>query len=133
MRCPWDSPCKPEGDPNTTGPSPPIPPEPPKEEKETCGEKRPDLIRCDDPKINGYDFRSEDAAFNAIVKRLGKGVSKSAARDGARRGPCVDRGGFHTNVLWGGGSAASIVGCNCCDDSSGKAVQKQRADIVYKR
>ena len=55
---------KPAGEPKTTGPSPPIPPDPPKpkEEKETCGEKRPDLIHCDDPKISHYDFRSENAA-----------------------------------------------------------------------
>jgi len=66
------------------------------------------------------------------VKRLGKGVKKSRKSDRAQEGPCIDRGGFHTNVLREGGSVASIVRCDCCDDSSGKAVLKQRADIVYK-
>lgn len=59
-------------------------------------------------------------------------MRKAKVRDRAQRGPCVDRGGFHTNVLREGGSVASIVGCDCCDDSNGKAIQKQRADIVYK-
>jgi len=135
---PNPEPPKPEpqtaGDPKTTGPTPPVPPKPPpppKEEKETCREKRPDIIRCDDPKIR-YDFWSENAAFNEIVKKLGKGVRKAKKGDAAERGPCIKRGGFHTNVLRAGGSVASIVGCDCCDDSSGKAIKKERAGIVYK-
>ena len=125
------------GDPKTTGPTPPIPPKPPppppKEEKETCGEKMPHLILCSDPKISHYTFRSEDAAFRTIVSNAGKGLRKAKKTAGATGGPCFGRGGFHTNVLQGGDSVASIVGCDCCDDLSGKAIEKQRAAIVPKR
>jgi hypothetical protein len=125
---------EPEGEPKADGPKPPLPPPPPPPPppKETCEEKMPDRIRCDDPKISGYGFRSEDGAFKEIIRKLGQGVRKSKAGDLAQRGPCVNRGGFHTNVLRGGASVASIVGCNCCDDTNGKAIEKQRAAVVYK-
>lgn len=122
----------PEGDPKTTGPTPPLPPPlppPPKEEKETCAEKMPNLLRCDDPKLGYYPFRSENEAFKSI---RGKDLRKEKTRAAATGGPCPGerRGGFHTNVR-GKDYVGSIVGCNCCDDSSGKAAQKQKATVIY--
>lgn len=93
----------------------------------------PDRIRCDDPKLSHYPFRSEDTAFRAIVSTKGKGLRKAKREADARKGPCPGRGGFHTNVLRGGDSVASIVGCNCCDDSNGNAVEKQKATVIDKR
>jgi hypothetical protein len=49
----------------------------------------------------------------------------------ARGGPCKDLGGWHTRVKSGKDYVASIMGCNCCDDSSGKAVQKESATVQY--
>jgi hypothetical protein len=92
---------------------------------------RPDIIRCDDPKINRYNDESENKAFSKIVSREGKGLSKEKNEKGAREGPCVRRGGFHTNVKRGKDYVASIMGCNCCDDSSGKAIPKQRTLVQY--
>lgn len=122
------------GEPRKTGPSIPADPPEPKDERETCEEKRPDIIRCDDPRIR-YRLWSENDAFYEIVNSLGKkgkGVRK-ANRARAREGPCVGRGGFHINVLSGGDSVGSIVGCRCCDDSSGKAADKVRADAIVKQ
>jgi hypothetical protein len=86
---------------------------------------RPDIIRCDDPKISHYDRWGEDTAFNKVVKEQGKGLRKANPKE-AEKGPCYKRGGFHINVLRRADSVASIMGCDCCDDSSGKAVPKQR-------
>jgi hypothetical protein len=115
--------------PAPTSPPPPPPPPPPKETCEANSELNK-IIRCDDPKIDYPDW-SENKTFYRIVKQKGQGLKKAKVEK-TRTGPCVDRGGFHINVLRGGKSVASIVGCNCCDDSSGKAVPKLRTDIVYK-
>jgi len=90
--------------------------------------QRVHLIRCDDPKIRGYSFSSENAAFRSIA---GKALRKEKGEKEAQRGHCVDRGGFHTNVRQGKHYIASIVGCKCCDDSSGKAIQKEKATVQY--
>jgi len=119
---------EPQADPKTTGPTPPLPPEPPKPEKETCAEKIPKLIRCDDPKIRGYTLNSENAAYSSIKV---KGIRKEKSKDEATDGPCYKRGGWHTNVKRGNDFVASLLGCDCCDDSSGKAVQKERARVRY--
>lgn len=129
---------KPEPEPadrsiKTTDPPPPPPPPPSPPRRDTCEEKEPEFIRCDDPKIRWYSFWRESAAFNEIVQKLGKGLRKSATDRRTRRGPCVGRGGFHTNVLRGGASVASIVGCDCCDDVGGKAVLKVRAAYLIKQ
>jgi hypothetical protein len=130
-----DEPAKPEppkpepataNEPKITDPPPPPPPPPPK--KETCEEKMPKLILCSDPKISGYPYGSENAAFNSIKV---KGIRKEQAHAPAQKGPCVRRGGFHTRVKRGEDYIASIVGCDCCDDSSGKAIEKQKASIEY--
>jgi hypothetical protein len=102
--------------------------------KETC-EANSELnkyIRCDDPGIRRYDDWSEDVAFKKVVKQLGKGLSKGKSKDKATVGPCEGRGGLHTNVLRAGKSVASIMGCNCCDDSSGKVVKKERTKTNVK-
>lgn len=89
---------------------------------------RPDIIRCDDPKISSYNFFSETAAYKSIkVKGIKMEKSKAKATDG----PCEGRGGWHTNVKQGKDYVASIMGCNCCDDSSGKAIQKERARVRH--
>lgn len=114
------------------GSSPPPPPPPPPPPRETCEEsKHNDIIRCDDPKISHYDPWGEDAAFKNVVKDQGQGLKKSN-RDDANKGPCKDRGGFHINVLRRGDSVASIYGCNCCDDSNGKVIRKQRTETRKK-
>jgi hypothetical protein len=108
-------------------PAPPPPPPPPP--RETCEQSQySDKIRCDDPKISHYKFFSEaEAYFSIKVKGIKKEKSKAKATDG----PCEDRGGWHTNVKQGKGYVASIMGCDCCDDSSGKAIQKERARVRY--
>lgn len=88
----------------------------------------PNRIRCDDPKIRWYSFPSENAAFKSI---RGKGLRKEQSMKKATDGPCVNRGGFHTRVKDREDYVASIVGCDCCDDSTGKAIEKQRAAIIY--
>jgi hypothetical protein len=113
-----------------TPPPPPAPPPP----RETC-EANSELnkyIRCDDPGIRRYKDESEKTAFGKIVSSEGKGLSKEKPKAPADRGPCEDRGGFHTNVKRGKDYVASIVGCDCCDDSSGKAVKRERTEIQWK-
>jgi hypothetical protein len=112
------------------GPTPPIPPEPPKpkEEKERCAEKLPKLLLCSDPKISSYNFNGEDAAYGSIKV---KGLRKEKQDANAEKGPCWRRGGWHTNVGQGKGYIASIVGCPCCDDASGKAIKKEKARVDY--
>lgn len=117
-----------EPDPKTTDPPPPPPPPPPPKEKETCEEKLPHLMRCDDPRIGWYPFSSENAAFKSIKV---EGVRKKESKKEATDGPCKKRGGWHTRVKSGKDYIASIVGCYCCDDSSGKAAQKERAGVRY--
>lgn len=110
---------------------PPPPPPPPLPPRETCEEQRPDIIRCDDPRLRGYEFLGENEAFNKLVKRHGQGLKKEKLGASTESGPCIKRGGYHTNVVRGADYIASIVGCNCCDDSSGKALKKERAHIEY--
>ena len=127
---------KPEPKPEPRPPPPPLPPPPlppPREVRETCEGNMPQFIRCDDPKISHYTPRTEDVAFREIVASKGKGLRKEKSGWPGTGGPCKGRGGFHTNVLRDGGYVASIVGCDCCDDSSGKAVKRQRANILYKK
>jgi hypothetical protein len=121
--------------PAPTSPPPPPPQPPPPPPRETC-EANSELkkyIRCDDPGISHYTDGSENKAYGEVVRKRGKGLSKEKSRWAATGGPCKDRGGFHTNVLRGGNSVASIVGCDCCDDSSAKAVKRQRTEIQWKR
>lgn len=117
-------------DPPPAPPRPPQPPPPPP--REVCSEIHPGFIRCDDPRIRGYNVASENAAFNEIVKKLRKGMRKEQTKKKAIDGPCVNRGGFHTKVKRGEDYVASIVGCDCCDDSTGKAVAKEKATVIYK-
>lgn len=125
---------EPADNPKTTDPPPPPPPPPlPLPPRETCEERMANRIRCDDPKIKHYELRSETEAFYMIVRKKGKGLRKEKKHAGAESGPCVGRGGFHTNVLQNGDYVASIVGCICCDDAIGKALQKQRTAILYKQ
>ena len=70
-------------------------------------------------------------AFRKIVSSKGKGLSKEKNEAKATGGPCFRRGGFHTNVKRGKDYVASIMGCNCCDDSTGKAAKSQKTLVRY--
>jgi len=129
----WADPAPPDAAPEPAGgqktkdpPPPPPPPPPPDPPRERCVDIHPDIIRCDDPAISSYNFNSEDAAYRSIK---GKGLRKEKADARATNGPCKGRGGFHTNVKQGKNFIASIIGCNCCDDASGKVIKGQRAAI----
>jgi hypothetical protein len=120
---------------NTPAPAPAGPvtvpsPSPPKQEekKETCADMKPNLILCGDPQLGVYDFRSEDGAFNSIKR---KGLRKEQKGFPAEKGPCVGRGGWHTRVKADGEYIASIVCCPCCDDSSGKAIERTKCRVLY--
>lgn len=112
------------------GPAPaPQPSAAPQEQaKETCAEKMPNLIRCDDPKLNAHTFRSENGAFKSIKL---PDLRKEQQGATATSGPCVGRGGWHTRVKSGGTYVASIVCCPCCDDSSGKAIGGTRCMVHW--
>ena len=109
-------------------PSPPPPPPPPPRETCEANSELKKYIRCDDPGISHYKFFSETEAYFSIKV---KGIKKEKPKAKATDGPCEDRGGWHTNVKQGKDYVASIMGCDCCDDSSGKAIQKERARVRY--
>ncbi|WP_437723384.1 eCIS core domain-containing protein [Sorangium sp. So ce861] len=108
-------------------------PQPNKEEekKEKCSEKKPNRILCNDPLLGAHVFGSENGAFNAIKMKKGEGLRKEQQGADANSGPCVGRGGWHTRVKQRGSYIASIVCCPCCDDSSGKAVERSKCKIHW--
>ncbi|XXY51881.1 DUF4157 domain-containing protein [Sorangium sp. So ce269] len=108
-------------------------PQPNKEEekKEKCSEKKPNLILCNDPLLGTHVFKSEEGAFNAIKMKKPEGLRKEQQGAAANSGPCVGRGGWHTRVKHRGTYIASIVCCPCCDDSSGKAVERNKCKIHW--
>ena len=108
---------------------PPAPPPPPPRETCEANSELKKYIRCDDPGISHYDDRNEDKAYDSIKV---KGKRKEESKTKATGGPCKNRGGFHTKVKSGKDYIASIVGCFCCNDASGKAVKSERTEIQFK-
>lgn len=97
----------------------------------TCKSEYPNLIPVD-ALFGGYPFESEGEAFAALQAAYPGQPLRKATRAPATGGPCPVGGqydpGWHINVRFakGNGYAGSLVGCPCCDDSSGVPEPTQR-------
>ncbi len=96
----------------------------------TCKSEYPNLVPVD--ALFGYPFESEGEAFAALQAAFPGQPLRKATRAPATGGPCPVGGqydpGWHINVRFakGNGYAGSLVGCPCCDDSSGIPEPTQR-------
>jgi hypothetical protein len=122
---------QPQPPPPAPQPPPAQPPPPPPPPRETCeaNSELNKIIRCDDRGISHDQDGSENKAYDSIKVA---GIRKEQSKRKADGGPCKNRGGFHTKVKSGKDYIASIVGCFCCEDSSGKAVKSERTQIQWK-
>jgi RHS repeat-associated protein len=96
-----------------------------------CKDLHPDLIPVQNLP-DWYDYDSESEAWLAIQDHYAPKQLKKGKRDPAQIGPCPVGGqykpGLHISVQFvnGGGYAGALVGCQCCDDSSGTPTPTQR-------
>jgi len=101
----------------------------------TCKTEYPDLIPVKRlPWF--YEFPNEDAAFYALSDIYAPRQIRKTTDAMATGGPCPVGGqykpGWHinTNFVKGGGYAGALVGCPCCDDSSGEPQPTERWGII---
>ena len=100
--------------------------------KPTCKSEFPKLIPVG--ALFDYRYKSESEAFAALQGEYPEQLKNGAKRP-ANEGPCAVGGpyepGWHRNVLFveGGESAGSLVGCPCCDESTGTPIRAQRWGI----
>jgi hypothetical protein len=99
---------------------PPVPPKPrcPKDdEDETCAEKYPGYVSC-----GGF---TNSGNAGALAGKYGGSTCKKK-----KANKCGAGGGDH--YMWGpkGNQTGSILCCNCCDDSTGKAITKYRCKFT---
>jgi RHS repeat-associated protein len=99
----------------------------------SCKTEYPNLIPVGN--LFDYPFESEGEAFAALQAEVAPQQLKKTRRAPATGGPCAVGGqydpGWHINVPYakGGGYAGSLVGCPCCDDSSGTPEPTERWGI----
>ncbi|MGA2435414.1 MAG: RHS repeat-associated core domain-containing protein [Bryobacteraceae bacterium] len=105
---------------------------PPWCKSDSCQAKYPNYIPAYE--LFNYPFQSESEAFMALQAAYLPRPLRKTTQAPAFSGPCGNGSGYvpgwHINVLvQGGGYAGSLVGCPCCDDSTGGAQLTQRWGI----
>jgi hypothetical protein len=106
--------------------------------RKKCKDEFPKLINVNQLPA-WYVFHSEDEAYQDLQDYYGKRTLRKGRNAPAKKGPCPTDGpytpGWHIGVdfMKGGKQAGDLVGCPCCEDTSGGPVPTERWGVIYEQ